>query len=372
MKDKPKVALIHDYLIQYGGAEKTLEAIMEIYPQAPVYTGIYSPKGMTKLINSKNIYSNENKFMSKFPKYLTFLMPFVFEGFDLSEYDIVISDGSAWAKSVLTKPDQLHISYVHTPPRFLYGYSVESTKRRKWYFKPVVSIIDYLLRIWDYYAAQRPDFLLTNSIETQSRIKKFYNRDAKVIYPPVDINYSEINMDNVTFSNYYLALGRLAAYKNFDFLIKAFNENGKTLVVAGTGPEEMNLKALAKDNIHFTSRVNESMKHALIENCIGVINPVEDEDLGIVPLEAMSHGKPVLAHYSGGHKETIKAGVSGAFFENFDIKTFNTKLEEFEKNIKANNFDPKVIESSVTGFGKDRFQKELQEFVNSKWENFRL
>jgi glycosyltransferase involved in cell wall biosynthesis len=174
----------------------------------------------------------------------------------------------------------------------------------------------------------------------------------------------------VEYKDYFLALGRLAAYKNFDFLIKAFNKSGKTLVIVGTGPEEKTLRALAKDNIKFTGRVSEEMKQALINNCKGVLNPVEDEDLGIVPVEAMAQGKPVLAHNSGGHKETITEGLSGMFFDNFIIEDFIKILDAFESNISNNMYEADKIKESVKNFSKLRFQKEIREFVEKAWENF--
>ncbi len=367
---KPKIALVHEYLVQYGGAEKTLESILELFPDSPIYTGLYDSKDLSEILNKQKIISPKNKILGKFQKYLTFLMPLVFESFDLRAYDIIISDGTAWPKGVLTTPDQLHISYIHTPPRFLYGYSVESQKRNVWYFKPFVAVIDFSLRIWDYYAAQRPNVLLTNSKETQKRIKKFYRRDAQVIYPPVETNYSANVNDKVEYKDYYVALGRLSAYKNFDFLVRVFNKLDKTLVIVGTGAEESKLKLIANGNIKFEGRASEDRKNALLENCLGVVNSVQDEDLGIVPIEAMSHGKPVFAHKSGGHLETVIEGVSGMFFEDFDINSFSEKFKEFDKMIATNQFDAAKIKNSVVKFDKERFKQEFKQVVETEWEKF--
>ncbi len=367
---KPKIALVHEYLVQYGGAEKTLEAILEVFPDAPIYTGIYSPDRLSDFLNKQKIIAPKNKLLSKFQKFLTFLMPLVFESFDLREYDIIISDGTAWPKGVLTTPDQLHISYIHTPPRFLYGYSVESQKRNIWYFKPFVKVIDFGLRIWDFYAAQRPNVLLTNSQETQKRIRKFYRREAQVIYPPVETTYEKDKNEKVTYKDYYVALGRLSAYKNFDFLVNAFNELGKTLVIAGTGGEEDKLKLLANNNIKFEGQVSEKRKSVLLENCLGVINSVQDEDLGIVPIEAMAHGKPVFAHKSGGHLETIIDAVSGTFFEEFDVASFLEKFKKFDDMITTKQFDSTKIKNSIKKFDKERFKQELRQVVDKEWEAF--
>lgn len=366
---KQKIALIHDYLIQYGGAEKTLEAILELFPDAPIYTGIYSSKKFGTNITSRKIIAPRNPIILRLYKYFTFLMPLVFENFDLTPYDIIISDGTAWPKGVLTRPNQLHISYIHTPPRFLYKYSVESTKRNKWYFKPIIPFIDHFLRVWDYNAAQRPDFLLTNSQETRKRIQKFYKRDAKVINPPVDIDYpvKSDSMNNLQ-RPYYLAAGRLVAYKNFDLLIQAFNLLDLPLIIIGTGIEEERLKKLAGSNITFTGRVSEEKKHELMKNALGLINPISDEDFGIVPIESMSHGTPVLAHKSGGHLEFIKEGINGMFFEELTVESLAAKIKEFDKAIRETGFDAEVIRKSVRKFSKEHFQRELAQFVEDKWK----
>lgn len=380
----PKIALIHDYLVQYGGAEKTLETLIEIFPNSDIYTSLYEPQKMPEIISSQRITSikdtpfGKNPLIRMFPKYFTFLMPWIFESFDLKDYDLIISDGTAWAKSVLTNPNQIHIAYIHTPPRFLYKYTTESQKRDVWYFKPFVAVLDHFLRIWDFAAAQRPDYLLTNSRETKSRIKKFYNREAEVVYPPVDIEAAKKFLQpkpvpvvaqelglNVP-KEFYLALGRLSAYKNFDLIVKAFNRTRLPLVIAGTGHEEEHLREMAEKNIVFTGKATEPQKEWLLANCLGVIFPVEEEDFGIVPVEAMSYGKPVLAHKSGGVLETVEEGKSGMFFENLTEGSLTSKLLEFDKKVKAKEFDQEKITKSVEKFSKETFEIKIKEFVESK------
>ncbi len=367
---QPKIALIHDYLTQYGGAEKTLEAVSEIFPEAPIYTGLYDKTHLTDYLNSKKIHCLKNPLLKAFPKYLSFLMPLVFESFDLREYDIVLSDSACWAKGVLTKPEQLHISFIHTPPRFLYKYSVESAKRNKWYFKPVIVFLDAILRIWDFSAAQRPNFLLANSREIQNRIKKFYKRESTLMYPPVDIEFKKTEATTKISGQYFIAVGRLVAYKHFDILIKAFNELGTKLVLVGRGIEEQNLKNIAGPNILFVGRVSEEEKNALVQGSLGLINAVDDEDFGIVPVEAMSKGVPVLGHKSGGHLETIKEGETGMFFEELSVDSLKTAIKKFKDSIEQGKFDPENIKNSVQKYSKDRFQREYKEFVESKWKEF--
>ncbi|EKD94924.1 MAG: hypothetical protein ACD_25C00157G0001 [uncultured bacterium] len=365
---QPKIAFIHDYLVNYGGAEKVLEALLEMYPDCPIYTSIYSPEKLSDTINRRKIICPETAIFKKFPKYLTFLMPMVFENFDLREYDIVVSDSSAWSKGVLTRPDQLHISYIHTPPRFLYKYSVESVKRSAWYFKPFVTVLDSLLRVWDHGAAQRPNYLLANSEEVRARIKKFYGRDSQVIYPPVeiDVKSSEATVEKNN-KPYFLVLSRLAAYKNVNLVIEAFKNIPTELWIAGTGREENKLKKLAGPNVKFLGKVSESEKDMLIEGCLGVINAVKDEDFGIVPVEAMAHGKPVLAHKSGGHLETITEGVTGMFLKSSDIGELGVKIKEFEQAILNHKYDSDTIRGTVAKFSKQRFQNEMKTFIEEKW-----
>ena len=369
---KPKVALVHDYLLQYGGAEKTLEAIAELFPEAPIYTSVYQPKNFSGVLaDSKKVIVPKGlgstfRALPILSKYFTFLNPLVFESFDLGDYDIVISDSSSYAKGVLTKPDQLHISYIHTPPRFLYGYSVESTKRNAWYYRWVVVFIDHFLRVWDFNAAQRPNYLVANSKEIQGRIKKFYKRDSTVIYPPVELasgNQSESKGD------FYLVAGRLVAYKNFDFVIKAFGElPNLRLRVIGTGPEKAKLKKMAGDNVEFLGRVSDEEKHKLMSECKGLINSVEDEDFGIVPIEVLSHGNPVLAHKSAGHLETVIDGKTGMYFDEVNVGCLVEKIKEFDDKINAKGYDSNTIRESTKQFSKDNFKQTFNEYVMGKWQ----
>ncbi|HDQ15637.1 MAG TPA: glycosyltransferase family 4 protein [Bacteroidetes bacterium] len=365
---KPKVALVHDYLLQYGGAEKTLEAIAELFPDAPIYTGAYSPKNFPEAITKRRIIQPKNPMFKLLSKHLSFLMPMVFENFDLNEYDLIISDSASWAKGVLTKPDQLHVSYIHTPPRFLYHYSVESPMRNRWYYKPVINVIDHFLRIWDFCAAQRPDFLIANSMTTQKRIQKFYNRNAKIIHPPTEIGKDIEKSKDVIQKPYFCCLGRLATYKNFDYLISAFNLLGWKLLVMGTGPEEKNLKKMAKGNIKFLGKVSEEEKYKVLANTKGLINPVIDEDWGIVPLEAMSVGIPVLAHKSGGATENVKNGVTGMFFTSIELESFIEAIKTFSEAVEKGTYNKERMINFAKNFTKEKFQEEFSAFVKEKWE----
>jgi glycosyltransferase involved in cell wall biosynthesis len=372
--EKQKIALVHEFLVNFGGAEKTFEAIADLYPQAPIYTAKYDQKNISKMspsLRDRKIISPDQGLINKASKYIfTFMMAPVFENMDFRDFNLVLSDGNTWNKGILTKPDQLHITYIHTPPRFLYKYSTESTKRNKWYFKLPFSYIDNIFRLWDYVAAQRPDYIIVNSKEVQRRVKKFYNRDSVVIYPPVDVNVKEKYEPNNVGKPYYVAVGRLVKYKNFDLMIEAFNLTGLPLVIVGTGNYENELKKIAGPNITFKGSLSHEEKNQVIHNAMGLVNPIADEDFGIVPVEALAHGVPVLAHKSGGHLETVIEDVNGLFFETGDISKVVQKIKEFDQMIRAARFDKNKIKETAQKFSKERFQKEYSEFVKEKWESF--
>jgi len=372
MNNTPKIAIAHEFLTQFGGAEKTLEAIAELFPDAPIFTAKLDRKVLPPSLQQRTIICPKSGFVNKASKYLfTFMMAPVFEDLDFSDYDIVLSDGTTWNKGIITKPNQMHITYIHTPPRFLYKYSTESTKRNRWYLKLFFSYLDNMLRLWDFTAAQRPDFIVTNSNETKRRIFKFYRREATVIYPPVEIDNnvreSGNNQNNLE-KPYYVALGRLVRYKNFEPLIEAFNLLDIPLLVIGTGNYEKHLKKIAKSNIVFKGRLNDAEKHKVLNNALGLINLVQDEDFGIVPVEAMAHGLPVLAHKSGGHLETIKDNVNGMFVDNMELDQLIHKIKNFDKAVRENLFDKQAIRKSVQMYSKQRFQDEFKRFVIDQWQ----
>lgn len=404
-----KIAIVRDQLTQYGGAERTLEAILDIFPQADIFVGINKPINLPEEILKQKVVS------SRIPSFLSFLMPFVYENFDLRQYDIVISEGTAWPKGVLTHPGQLHVSYIYTPPRFLYGYATEGQKRDKWYFKPLLKVVDRFLLMWDYSAGQRPDFILTISQEVAKRVQKFYGRESTVIYPPVDIPDSRLagSFQDGSLSHqvgtpvsqiprktpsdgYFLCISRLAAYKNIDLLIQAFKLTNLKLKIAGTGKEEKRLRNLAQaktevltkptidvgpkmvlgqdlmlktQNIQLLGFVTNDQKQDLLENCKGFIFPTDHEDFGIVPVEALAYGKPVLCHRSGGPLEIVQEGVTGMFFDELSPQSLSQKIIEFDKNIDAGLYNSQKAIKSVQKFSAERFKQEFGDFIRQKWED---
>jgi len=393
-----KVALVHDYLTEYGGAERVLEAIHELYPDAPIYTSLLDEKKFGEFEDVRGI-----KGFKGLTKAFTFFMPLVFENMDLREYDIVISDGTVWSKGVLTAPEQLHIHYCHTPPRWLYGYPGETDRRRLWYLQPILKPLDNWLRIWDFESAQRPDFIVANSKTVGERVRKFWRREAKVIYPPVEVNVrsgpapltqgptiprqaqdgppgrsltqdprladyflseaKKARFSSVARGSYYLVVSRLSAYKNIHLAIEACNKLNLPLVIVGTGREEERLKALAGKTVKFMDFVEEQELSKLYKECKALIFPVSDEDFGIAPVEAMSFGKPVVALRSGGVTETVVEGKTGVFFEEPTVGALVEVLEHFDDSI----YQRGDCIAQAEKFSKQRFQQQFKQFVEEKW-----
>jgi len=290
----------------------------------------------------------------------------------------------------LTTPEQLHIHYCHTPPRWLYGYPGETNRRRLWYLKPILKPLDNWLRVWDFESAQRPDHIVANSKTVARRVKKFWRRYSTTIYPPVDMGISsaapsgprELHSINVPLTDpsvanassdsnlqadYYLVVSRLSAYKNVDLAIEGCNQLQLPLVVVGAGREEKRLKAIAGPTVKFYKHLKDSELSKVYKNCKVLIFPVSDEDFGIVPVEAMSFGKPVIALRSGGVTETVIEGKTGVFFNNPTVES----LVEALRGFKAGGFDPNICKERAAGFSKERFQQQFKSFVEERLQEFR-
>lgn len=370
MKNDIKVAIVHDYLHEVGGAESVVNAIYEIFPHADIYSATYNKKLIDRaglLKNAKVYYpkwrpSIRGGFAAFLHKLLIANLPFYFMSLNLKKYDLVLSSTAHFAKALRTDHKrQLHISYIHTPPRFLYGYPGETRKRDIWYMKPLFWPLDTFLRIIDQITAKWPDYLLCNSIETQKRIKKFYSRDAKVINP-----FPEVKTDGIKVSegDYYIVVGRLVKFKNVDLVINTCGKNGIKLKVIGTGSSEEYLRSLALKykNIEMVGFKAKEEKYKLIAECKAMICPVAKEDFGMVPLEANAFGKPVIAYKDAGYLETVIDGKTGVFFE----KLSEESLVKAIKRTDETKFDTELIKKHAKTFSKERFKQEFKEFVDSK------
>lgn len=361
-----RIALVHDYLNQYGGAERVLEAFTEIYPSAPIFTLIHDPKKIRDAFSGKKIYTS---FLQKIPwakshhRSFPLLMPIAIEKFDLSNYDVVLSDSASFAKGVITKPETLHICYCHTPPRYAWD---DSHKYIKEFAMPKLAKIfipffmNYI-RLWDREASYRVDKFICNSNFVGQRIKKYYKRQAKVIYPPVDTKKFTLG-DKI--SNYFLMVGRLLSYKRFDIGIKAFNKLELPLKIIGDGPERKKLEKLANKNIEFFGELDGEDLEKYYQRCQALIFP-QEEDFGIVPLEAMACGRPVIAYRAGGVLESTKEGETGIFFDEqtpeYLIRAIN--------NFTPTKFNPKKIRDHVLKFDKELFKKKIKDFIKESYES---
>jgi len=366
-----KVALIHDHLAQDGGAEKVLKVLADMFPEAPIYTLLYEEKNVTKYFLNRRI---ETSVIQKLPGgikhyqwYLVF-MPMAVEFFDLSEYDLVISDTSSFAKGVITKPDCMHICYCHTPTRYLWSDThsyINELKYNKW-FKKLISMVLSNIRVWDRLAADRVDVFIANSKTVKQRIAKYYRRDSTVIYPPVETEkFSVIDLSNQKKEEkYFLAGCRLAPYKRIDLVVEAFKNLGNdyNLKIFGDGVDQERLKMLAvgANNIEFLGRVSEEEKARLFQGAQAFINP-QEEDFGITVVESMASGRPVIAYRSGGATETIIEGKTGLFFDKQDSESLEKAIEKFS----TITFNPEEIRTHAEQFSVKNFTDQISEFISS-------
>jgi len=370
-----KVAIVHDYIKEYGGAERVLEALHGVFPDAPVYTSVYLPKYLGphrerfKNWDIRTSWADVIPFNSKLISPLRVAAPELFKSLDLSKYDVVIvsATGAYSPNTIKTKSEKhnaVHICYSHTPPRYLYGYETA----RDWKKNPVSKFVGtwaiHFLRMIDFNSSQNVDYFIANSNETKKRIEKFYRKDSKVIYPPVEFSLNS----KVERGNYFLTGGRLARAKHTDLIADTFIENGLPLKVFGKGfagfEEELKEKVARTSNIEFLGEVSDEKKNELMAGAKAFVFASEDEDFGITPVEAMMAGAPVIAHHSGGVLETVIDGKTGLFFDEFNVENLNSAIKKFETLRQAQgSFDSAKIKRHAKKFSKARFEKEIKEFV---------
>lgn len=369
-----KVALVHDYLADFGGAERVLLSLSELYPEAPIYTAFYT-KGLPayERFKGRDIRASWAQrvplFASKLHSPLRFLAPEIWESFDLDSYDVVISSASWYiTKGVLTRPETLHICYCHTPPRYLYGYPTSVEWQRFWLVRQYARIVNHYLRKYDFLAAQRVDYFVANSRNVQERIRKFYRRESTIIYPPVEIPIIDPGIDiKIPGSGvYFLTGGRLTREKHYELAVQAANELDISLTVYGEGPFRSQLQALAGKTVEFVGNVDERELARLYAGAKAFIALAEDEDFGMTVVEAEMHGTPVIAYRGGGYLETIKEGVTGMFIDQLTVEALVKTIKNFQMtNFK---FQTKAIKQHAQKFSKERFMKEMKEFVDWKWK----
>lgn len=366
-----KIALVHDYLVQYGGAERVLECFCELYPNAPIYTLVYNKDLMHGALEGKDIrtsFLQKLPFVGKHHRIFPPLMPMAIEQFTFDRYDIVLSDSSSFAKGIITGPKTLHICYMHTPMRYAWDDCQKYTE--EFYFprfiKKIVPFLMNRIRVWDRVSADRPDLIIANSGFISKRIRKYYKRDSTVIYPPVNFDKFSISQE---IGDYFLMVGRFMRYKRFDIVIDAFNKLKIPLKIIGRGPEMDDLKKNASLNIEFLGRVTDEELARYYSRCRAFIFP-QEEDFGITAIEAMASGRPIIAYRGGDIPEHMEEGKTGVLFDHqtpediieavrdFDFKSYNPDyIRE-----KAKKFDKKLFKDKIKAYVEEHYQKHKNQW----------
>ncbi len=350
-----KVALVYDRVNKFGGAEKVLLALHEIFPKAPLYTSVYSKKNARWAKNIK-VYTS---FLQRFAfthtihEKLAPLMPFVFESFDFSSYDLVISVTSESAKGIITHPPTRHICICLTPTRYLWsGYREYFSNS---FFRTLSYPIVWYLRNWDVQAASRPDTIIAISSVVQKRVKRYYKRDSTLIFPPVEFSVKPKKPQGFDFQEpFFLVVSRLVKYKKIDLAVKAFKKINRKLIVIGTGHEEAYLKKIAGENITFLGFVPDPELAWFYKNCQALVFPGR-EDFGIVMVEAQLFGKPVIAFRGGGALDIIQEGKTGMFFD----KQTPQSLIDILKKFRSAKYNSKDCIANAKKFSRNAFNKQI-------------
>ena len=363
MKTNYKIALIHDFFTQWGGGERVLKTFSEIWPEAPIYLIAKDQKLIDEFLPGKRIFPS---FLQKFPgipkafKYYLSLMPRAIESFDLSEYDVILSDSSAYAKGAITTGQTKHVCYLHSPTRYLTSDKEEYLQNAPIPLpavgRPIVRRILNRLQKWDLSASKRPDFLIANSNYIAERTKKYYLRtpDA-VIFPPVDTSQFKISEE---IGDYWLVLGRNEPYKRTDLASKAANELKLKLKIVGGGTKIKELIDIAGPTVEFVGRVSDADLADLYSKAIGLIFPPK-EDAGMTPLESMASGRPVVAYGVGGALESVVPGVTGEFFKEQIVESLVKVLKDFNPT----KYNPQTIRAHAEKFDKKIFQQKIKSIV---------
>lgn len=364
-----KIALVHDFLREYGGAERVVEAMHEIWPEAPLFTSFVDWQRLgshAKRFKGWDIrpsWVQHNWFVKKFHSPLRFLAPRIWESFDLSAYDVVVSS-SGWfiCRGVRVQKPAVHVCYIHHPPRNLYGYATGGVWQRYWPVRIYTSIINFYLRHYDFATAQKVHYFVANSKETARRVEKFYRRTSTVIYPPVSLIEHAMSVKNHSARTYYLTVGRLAWSKQIDIIIGAANDMKIPLKIVGVGPEEAHLRSIAGPTVEFLGGVSDQELNTLYTGAIATIFSALDEDFGIVPVESMAAGTPVITLAQGGVLETIVDGQTGVFFEKPEKRSLIIAIKRFITLSKTTKWE-RACKLQAKQFSKEAFQTSFKKFV---------
>ncbi len=362
-----RVALVHDYLTHFGGAERVLEALMEVFPQAPVFTLVYDDE-VARRVGTERLRPS---FLQRWPgarrshRYLPLaVMPLAVEQFDLRHFDLVLSSCHSFSKGVIVDPRTLHLSYCFTPTRYAWDDSHRYVREfsHSWLFQRLAPLALSYLRMWDFAAAQRVDAYFTLSDFVARRIRKYYRRPAQVIPPPVNVDAFE---PTVHHDGYYLVVSRLVPYKKIELAIEACEKLGRPLKIAGTGPEEGWLRKKAGRWTSWLGYVRDEDLPLLYRGARALLFPQED-DFGITPLEAAAAGKPTAAYRGGGAVETVVEGETGVFFD----EQSSSALTEALRKLESVRWDAARIRRRAEQFHRDKFLQRIRDAVHNHWMEF--
>jgi glycosyltransferase involved in cell wall biosynthesis len=354
-----KVAIVHDFLMQMGGAEKVVDVLHDMFPDAPVYTSAYDPVAMPAYYRTWDIRTSFLQRMA-FKKYTHRialpLYPMAFESFDLSGYDLVISSSSAFAKGVITQPHTTHICYTHAPMR--YAWTTRSYMQNERASSPLRAMLGpvlHYLRTWDALASTRVDTYVANSSAVAQRISKFYRRDCEIVYPPVDTDRFNIAPE---IGDYYIIVSRFVPYKRLDLAVQAFTRLGRPLKVVGTGRQMKDLQEGAGENVEFLGHVDDVELPGLLARARAFLMPGE-EDFGIAPVEANACGRPVIAYAAGGALDSQKDGLTGVLFDEQSVEGLCKAV------LRADNilFNPIRIRAHAQRFDTCMFQQRMKQVI---------
>ena len=365
MAGEPKVAIVCDWLVGIGGAERVVLEMHQLYPDAPIYTSQYDPSRIDWFEDVDVHTGRLQKLPKSLKKFLPLFRAWSFSHLDLTEYDLVISSSGAEAKGVKVRPDATHISYIHSPTQYYWTRYDEYIKRPgfplglNWLARLGLKLLVGPLKRWDFKAAQRPDHIITNSTHTQAMIKRYYKRDSTIVFPPVETERFRL-AGKPPLRHGFLIAGRQTPYKRFDLAVEACNQLKVPLIVIGDGPDHRRLERLADRNVTFLTNVND---HEIVEHfqsALGFIMPNVD-DFGIVAVEAMAAGTPVVAYKQGGALDYVVSGKTGLFFEKQTVGELAKALE----TTLTKNFDYNAIAASAAQFSVANFRKNLQAAINN-------
>ena len=373
-----KIALVHDFLFTFGGAERVLLALHHLFPEAPIYTMLAEPEVVKQHFSDATIITSslQRSPFRQNPAWLIAAMPRAIEEFDLNQYDLVISSSGAFSHGVITGPDTVHLSYCHTPMRYAWDWHAEYLQERGvtsplglWFAQTVLSRI----RTWDYVTSKRVDRWIANSKTVQARIEKYYHQKSEIIYPPVNTTFFDPSLVHTTSHKpYAVVASRLSPYKRIDLAIEACATNNLELHIVGSGNERSKLEQVAQKSgglVIFEGSINEEEKRALLANAICFIFPAED-DFGIGPVEALSLGVPVLAFGKGGALETVQPGKNGLLFKEQTASSLSEQLAIFLKDGVSRS--PAQIRQSAEPFSLEVFNQNIHRSIAHAAPNFRF